>query len=680
LISLSLLPLALLILVGFCALLLNKHVRLSHALGAAGAAGSGLLGFGTTILSFLNARSETLSLPWNTSVGASFSVGFDPLSGFFLLAIYGLSTVCAIFGFGYLGHSSRGRGLGSSWFFYCILTASMALVVLARNAVLFLMAWEIMSLSSWVLVTHEHERTDARQAGITYLVATQIGTAFLLVMFLILGAAGNTAAPAASLSAADQGAVLDFSRFAPVPGAIMPPVAGAVFILSLIGFGTKAGIVPLHVWLPEAHPAAPSHVSALMSGIMIKTGIYGILRVLTFLGAPQGWWGWTFVIIGTASGIAGVLFALAQHDIKKLLAYHSVENIGIICLGIGVGLLGMSHNAPVVAALGFAGGLLHVLNHAIFKGLLFLGAGAAAHATGTRDMDRLGGLLRRMPLTSIGFLVGALAISGLPPLNGFVSELLIFLGAFHGFSPSDIPLAVAAAVAVAGLALISGLASACFTKAFGISFLGEPRTPEATAAREPGLSLVGPVLFLAAGCVVAGLLGSYALSLTAPLAGYLAGLQPGIAVGLVAPARTGLQSAALAALGVAGLAGALALVRMLLQRGRSVRQAGTWDCGYVKPSARMQYTSSSFAQPLTAMFSWLLRPVRRRSPLRELFPAEANFTTDTPDVFRQGFFGPIFRGAAAALSRLAWLQHGRLQLYVLYLAAALLVLLVWRLG
>ncbi len=679
-ILLSLLPPALLVLTGLCSFFLSSRPRLSHALGAAGAAAASLLGLVITALALLGGRWETLSAAWNTTVGASFSIGFDALSGFFLLPIYGLSAVCAVYGFGYLRHSPRERSLGSSWLFFSILAASMALVVLARNAVLFLFAWEIMSLSSWVLVTHEHEKEETRQAGITYLVATQIGTAFLIVMFLILGTAGNTGAPAATLAGGAEGAVLDFSRFTSGSAADILPVAGVVFLLSLIGFGTKAGIVPLHVWLPEAHPAAPSHVSALMSGVMIKTGIYGILRVLTFLGAPPAWWGWTLVGLGAVSGIAGVLFALAQHDIKKLLAYHSVENIGIICLGLGVGFLGVSYNAPVVAVLGFPGGLLHVLNHAIFKGLLFLGAGAAAHATGTRDMDRLGGLLKRMPLTGVSFLVAAAAISGLPPLNGFVSELLIFLGAFSGFPLTEVQLSVSAAAVVGSLALISGLAAACFTKAFGISFLGEPRTPEAAAAHEPGVSLLAPMLVLAAGCAAIGLLGPYAVSMISPLAAQMAGLPSETANGLLAPARSGLRGVALAGVAIAALTGALTLVRVLLQRKRPAMSAGTWDCGYVKPDARMQYTSSSFAQPLTGQFAWLLRTVRHWRPIEALFPAEASFETETPDVFSKGFFRPVFRGAGTALSRLAWLQHGRLQLYVLYLAAALLALLVWRLS
>ena len=561
-----------------------------------------------------------------------------------------------------------------------MLVASMALVMMARNAVLFLFAWEIMSLSSWLLVTWEHEKEGVRQAGITYLVATQIGTAFLLVMFLLLGvgsAQGGAAGAATAASAASSGAAaLDFSRFS----GIGAPVAGAVFLLALVGFGTKAGIVPLHVWLPEAHPAAPSHVSALMSGVMIKTGIYGIVRVLTFLAAPAPWWGWTLAALGAVSGIIGVLFALAQHDMKRLLAYHSVENIGIICLGLGIGLLGVSYGAPVVAVLGFAGGLLHVLNHVLFKGLLFLGAGSAAHATGTREIDHLGGLLKKMPLTGIAFLVGAAAICGLPPLNGFVSELLIFIGALRAVALPMVPQAVAAAGVVGALALISGLAAACFTKAFGITFLGEARTAPAAEARESGPAMIVPMAALAAGCLAIGLLGPLALSALAPLAAGLAGLSPGAADALLAPVRGGLTNVLIAAGALAAIVALLALLRGLLQRRRSRARAGTWDCGYVLPSARMQYTSSSFAQPLTGMFRSLLRTRRVSAEVSGLFPAKASLSTETPDVFSDHVYHPVFGGIGSLFTRLRWLQHGRLQLYVLYVAAALLALLIWRLS
>lgn len=663
------LPPALLITFGLLSLVTSRLPRLSHMMGTLGAVAASLAGLALTIFALSQGQAWTCAVSWNEVIGASFTVGFDPLTGLFLLPIYGLSAVCALFGGGYLAHMRGTRGLGSQWLFYGLLTASMALVVLARNAVLFLMAWEIMSLSSWLLVTFESEREETRQAGITYLVATQIGTAFLLVMFLVLGSGpvpgGDTA-----------GAAFDFARFTAAPGA----GAGIVFLLALVGFGTKAGIVPLHTWLPEAHPAAPSHVSALMSGVMIKTGIYGILRVLSFLGAPPAWWGWTLACVGAVSGIVGVLFALAQHDIKRLLAYHSVENIGIICLGLGVGLLGVSYGAPLVAVLGFAGGLLHVINHALFKGLLFLGAGAAAQAAGTREMDRLGGLLRRMPLTGAAFLIGAAAICGLPPLNGFVSELLVFTGAFKAVSLQPVPHAAAAAVVVAALALVGGLAAACFTKAFGIVFLGEPRSSAAAEAREPGLSMLVPMLLLAAGCAAVGLLGPLAVWAAAPLAAQLARLPLSAGAELLEPMSAGLRTALGAAGVLAGLVAALWLLRGLLLRKRNVAQGVTWDCGYVKPDARMQYTSSSFAQPLTEMFRGLLSTRRGGLPITRLFPAESTFSTETPDVFSVRLLRPGIRGVGSLLSSLRWLQHGRLQLYVLYIAIALVALLVWRLA
>ena len=283
-------------------------------------------------------------------------------------------------------------------------------------------------------------------------------------------------------------------------------------MLALVGFGTKAGFIPLHVWLPEAHPAAPSHVSAVMSAVMIKTGIYGLVRVMMLLGAPQAWWGWVLCGIGLSSGVIGVLLALAQHDLKRLLAYHSVENIGIIALGLGVGTLGLCAGLPAVAVMGFAGALLHVLNHALFKGLLFLAAGNVVHSAHTREIDHLGGLLRRMPRTGAIFLIGAAAISGLPPLNGFISEFLIYLASFKGAVTLEGANSVPMLATIAGLALIGGLAAACFTKAFGIVFLGQPRSEHAEQAHEVGLAMVMPGVVLAAACILIGLLGASVVS------------------------------------------------------------------------------------------------------------------------------------------------------------------------
>jgi NADH:ubiquinone oxidoreductase subunit 5 (subunit L)/multisubunit Na+/H+ antiporter MnhA subunit len=436
----------------------------------------------------------------------------------------------------------------------------------------------------------------------------------------------------------------------------------------------------MHIWLPEAHPVAPSHVSALMSGVMIKTGIYGLLRTITFLGTPEPWWGWTLIAVGAASGVLGVLFALAQHDLKRLLAYHSVENIGIIALGLGVGLLGWSMGSPVVAALGLAGGLLHVANHAMFKGLLFFGAGAVQHATHTLEIDHLGGLLKRMPWTAAAFLVGSTAICGLPPLNGFVSEFLVYLASYRSVANLALPIAAAGLVAIAALALIGGLAVACFTKAFGVIFLGEPRSQYVAGAKEVGAPMRIAMAVLAAGCIVGGLGGPVLIGAMGPVIAAItrmpeADLGDGLAAG------TGsLVYITVAAAAFFVIVGGLVLVRRWLLAGRSVEQAGTWDCGYVAPTARMQYTASSFAQPIVRMFRFLLRPKRQFTPPEGLLPDASAFSTRTPDVFRETVWRPMFAGVGGILSRFRGLQQGRLQLYVLYLVLTLIILLVWKLS
>jgi NADH:ubiquinone oxidoreductase subunit 5 (subunit L)/multisubunit Na+/H+ antiporter MnhA subunit len=451
-------------------------------------------------------------------------------------------------------------------------------------------------------------------------------------------------------------------------------------LLAVIGFGTKAGFIPLHTWLPEAHPAAPSHVSAVMSGIMIKTGIYGLVRTLTFLGAPAEWWGWTLVGVGAASGVLGVLLALAQHDLKRLLAYHSLENIGIIALGLGLGLVGLSRGDPTLAVLGFAGGLLHVVNHAMFKGLLFLGAGAVAHATGTREIDRLGGLIKKMPWTAGTFLIGSAAISALPPLNGFVSEFLIYLGSFSAVATSPVAVAIPTLIAVAALALIGGLAAACFAKAFGVVFLGEARSEEVRRAHEAPAPMRAAMIALAACCVLLGLLSAVVVPRLAPAISVATGLPLEAARQPLAYAGGPLLWITAGAAVLLAVLGGLTLLRRKLLAGRQVGQAGTWDCGYAAPTARMQYTASSFAQPLTDLFRLFLRTRRTGKEPEGLFPKEASLETHTPDVFRDGLFRPAFLGAAWLMTRLRWLQHGRLQLYVLYIVLTLLVLLVWKLG
>jgi hydrogenase-4 component B len=623
-------------------------------LGVGGLVAACVIGLVPAVRALGGGPAESIRLAWNVPYGAFF-VQVDALTAFFLIPIFGLSALCAVYGVDYLAAWRGKKSFGASWFFFNLLVASMVLVVLARNAVLFLTAWELMALTSFFLVTFEDEKESVREAGWTYLVASHLGTAFLLVMFILLGREAGS---------------LDFDRFAPAH-------AGAIFLLAVIGFGTKAGFMPLHVWLPEAHPAAPSHVSALMSGVMIKLGIYGLLRSLTFLGPPPLWWGWLLVAIGLSSGVLGVLFALAQHNLKRLLAYHSVENIGIIAFGLGVGLLGLSSGSTQLAVLGFAGGLLHVVNHALFKGLLFLGAGAVAHATGTRDLEHMGGLAKRMPWTAATFLVGAVAISGLPPLNGFVSEFLIYLGSYTGAVHGAASVAVPLLGVIAGLALIGGLAAACFTKAFGVAFLGEPRHEHARHAHEPGWAMRLPMGLLAAGCVLVGLLAPFVVRILSPV---LATLTHGPPAEALSETAQPLTLIVLASGGLIVLAGGLFWVRHGLLSGRRVDAAGTWDCGYARPTARMQYSASSFAQPLTELFGAFLRTRRKFEPPAGLFPTASSLATETPDTASEFLFRPLFAGTGWALARLRWLQQGRIQLYVLYIALTLLVLLIWKLG
>ncbi|MBI3097266.1 MAG: oxidoreductase [Planctomycetes bacterium] len=653
--------LAVLLVTGLAALIAHRSPRAATALGAGGAAAGSLLGLVPALGVLLGDPAISLRVPWQVPGGA-FSVEIDALSALFLFPIFLLSALAAVYGAGYLWPSRTTRSLGPPWFFYNLLVACMVLVVIARNAVLFLMAWEVMALASFFLVIREHEKEEVREAGWTYLVATRLGTAFLLAFFAWIGRETGS---------------MEFDRFSR-HGVFSPALAGSLFVLAVIGFGTKAGFMPLHVWLPEAHPAAPSHVSALMSGVMIKTGIYGLVRTLTWLGPPPAWWAWTLIAIGLSSGILGVLFALAQNDLKRLLAYSSVENIGIITLGLGVGVLGIHTGSTTLAVLGFAGGLLHVVNHALFKGLLFLGAGAVVHATGTREIDRLGGLLKRMPVTAACFLTGAAAISGLPPFNGFVGEFLILLGSFRGASVLPAETAVPLLAAIAGLALIGGLAAACFSRAFGIVFLGEARGEPVAHAHEPGPALRAPMWILAVACVAVGLLGPWVVRALAPALEVVMGTpvasgEEGIPTGPL----LGVLLASLLLLATVALSAA---IRRFLLAGRPVTESVTWDCGYARPGARMQYTASSYAQPLTSLFSVFLR-TRRVAALPEgIFPSGASFATETRDVCRESGFRPAFERLSRVLWAMRWLQHGRVHLYVLYIALTLVVLLVWKLG
>ena len=477
----------------FCSRISAAGQKLATLLMATGA----VLGITGALTSLFMQTSAPLSLPWSVT-GGEFAVGLDGISVIFLLPIFLISTLGSFYGLSYwrqADHPENGRWLQ---LFYGLLTGGMALVVVARNGVLFLAAWEIMALAGFFLITTEDEETPVREAGWIYLVATHLGTLCLFALFALLRHVNGS-----------------FGLVSPLAESVTPGMASAIFLLAVVGFGLKAGIMPLHVWLPGAHAGAPSHVSAILSGVMIKLGIYGILRVTGYFSQPPAWWGALLLVLGVVSGVLGMAFAVGQQDLKRLLAYCSIENVGIIIMGIGLALLGRALGQGEWIVLGLAAALLHVCNHALFKSLLFFSAGSVIHAVHTRQIDQLGGLAKAMPRTALFFLIGALAICGLPPLNGLVSELFLYLGLFRtlGASSAGGVSWAGAAFAAPALALIGALALACFVKAFGAVFLGTPRTERAEAVHESGPLMLGPMTILAACCLLIGL----APLLTAPL-------------------------------------------------------------------------------------------------------------------------------------------------------------------
>lgn len=651
--------LAILVITGSFSLCLNRFYKLSNFIGALGTISACVVGLISLFVVNNNPNSATANLLWKVPYG-SFSTAIDSLSILFLFPIFVLSGLAALYGVEYLQHYYGKKNIGSTWFSFNLLVASMVLVVIARNAILFLVAWEMMSVSSFFLVLFEGEKKETSKAGLIYLIAMHIGTLFLLVMFVLLSQNSGS---------------FDFAAWKISASGLIPSI---IFLCALIGFGTKAGFMPMHIWLPEAHPAVPSHVSAVMSGVMIKTGIYGLIRIITFLGVPCAWWGYLLIGIGIVSGILGVLFALAQHDFKRLLAYSSIENVGIISMGVGLGVLGMSLNNPVLMVMGFAGGLLHVINHAFFKGLLFFGAGAVYHQTGTREIDLLGGLFKKLPVTAVCSLIGAAAICGLPPLNGFISEFLIYLASIKSVFGSGSTVLVSLGI-IFSLALIGGLAVACFTKAFGIIFLGEPRSDCSQEAQEPGILMRSSMIALAGLCVFIGLTSPFVIGFLGRAIVDVTKVPFAMLDTTLFEVKHTLMYIVVALLCFYIIVLLIALLRRTLLRGRSSEHVLTWDCGYAKPDNRMQYTGSSYVQPIVNFFKGVLRTKKDEIRNREYFPDEASFKTETVDLFSKTIFYPIFKLIHFLSEKLTWLQHGKLQFYILYILFTLIALFIWKL-
>ena len=578
--------------------------------------------------------------------GEAVQLRFDAIGALFFALLSVVSGVGAVYAGEYwsdVGHP-RSAPWGRVW--WSLLILSLQWVLLTSNGLHFLIAWELFTVSAYFLITLDRQKSQVRAAGWLYLGASHVGMVFLFAFFGMLAARTGSWELGPALRAQ--------TGLAPL------------FWLALVGFGLKSGAFPLHVWLPSAHANAPSHVSAILSGVTIKMGIYGLVRVSSWLPVPSSA-GWIVAGIGVVSAVLGVAFALGQHDLKRLLAYHSVENIGIILIGLGFALVAVDRGNAAWGRLALAGALLHVWNHGLFKALLFLGAGSVLHATGTREMSRLGGLWRAMPWTTGLFALGAAAISGLPPLNGFVSEWLVFLGLFDAAIAHG-PMAWVALPAAVLLGVTGALALACFVKVCSVVFLGAPRTASAAHAHECGWPMRGAMLVLAGGCVAIGL---------APIFFWSALVR---AIGewcpawskAEAPAPLALLGWAQVALAVVGAGAGWWLWRRV--RSHSVSRALTWDCGYAQPTARMQYTAGSFAGIITEWFAWILCPTRHEHRPVEIHPAHANFEEHTPETVLEHVVQPVGGVVMLVSTAARRLQHGRLQAYLLYLVIGLAVL------
>ncbi|OHB32192.1 MAG: hypothetical protein A2X79_01715 [Desulfuromonadaceae bacterium GWB2_53_15] len=601
----------------------------------------------------LSGRIETIELAWQFPIG-TLLFRLDHLSAFFLIPVLIVAFCVSLYGCGYCATSPDNQRESQLSFFLGLAISAIIFLLLSANGFTLLIFWEGMALMVFIAMCLEHEKPEVREAGLQYLVASHVTTLSLFVMFSLLSR--------------------DIGQQFPGAGSLDPTgiTALAILLTALAGFGMKAGIMPLHVWLPTAHANAPSHISALMSGIVIKMGIYGLIRVISFFGAPPLWWGTLFLCLGITSAVAGVLFAIGQHDIKRLLAYHSIENIGIIIMGIGVALIGLSSGNHILFVLGMAGALLHMLNHALFKSLLFLGAGAIIHCIGTRDIDRMGGLARSLPLTSVAFLTGAVAICGLPPLNGFVSELLIYLGIFKGFGGLSGKAAAILALAAPALALTGGLAVACFVKVYGSVFLGQPRSDLPKPHEHP--AMISGMSILAALCILIGVLPFFAVRLIEPV---LAGIFP--QQGAILPSiQTTAHLYGLSAAAAILILMLILLVMLYVNRLKSshISETGTWDCGYAAPSPSMQYTASSFAELLVSIFSGILRPVRHPPKINGLFAERSQFQSHVPEVVLEEGILPLFSSIDRRLACIRRLQNGQLNQYILYIFVALIVLLL----
>ena len=599
-----------------------------------------------------------LGVPW---LGAHFRL--DALSAFFLAVVDLGAASASLFALGYGQHEKTPERVLP---FYPAFLAGMTLVVIADDAFTFLVSWEFMSLTSWALVMAHHRIPENVRAGYVYLVMASFGTFALLLAFGLL---------------AGPDGLYAFAQMRAAPPAAT--VGALALILGLIGAGSKAGIVPLHVWLPLAHPAAPSHVSALMSGVMTKVAVYGFVRIaLDLAGTPAWWWSIVVLALGGITAVMGVLYALMQHDLKRLLAYHTVENIGIIFIGLGLALAFKAHGMLFAAALALTAALLHVFNHSLFKSLLFFGAGAVLTATGERDMEHLGGLIHRMPQTAFVFLIGCAAISALPPLNGFVSEWLTFQAILLSPQLPSWGLKLLIPAVGALLALSAALAAACFVKAYGVTFLGRPRTRAAEIAVETDRFSLAAMFLLAALCLIAGILPGIFIDALAPISSALIGARmpaqsdaQWLSIVPIAASRSSYDGLLVFVfMVISGTLAAFAIHRLASDR---LRRAPAWDCGYPDASPATQYTAMSFAQPIRRVFGTVL--FRAREHVDMPAPGDtrpARLTAVLSDPIWDWLYAPLVAGIGMAADRLNRLQFLTIRQFLSLVFGALVILLL----
>ncbi len=585
-------------------------------------------------------------------------VVIDKLSAFFILVINFTVLTGLLYSKGYLQQfmlKKSKQSFSLHYFAFIWFHISMLLVLMLRDGVAFLMAWELMSLSSFILVIFNAETKTILKTGISYLVQMHVGFVFLLIAFIIL----NTTTGEMSFTALNN----YFASHSNI----------SIFLMFFTGFGIKAGFIPLHTWLPMAHPAAPSHVSGIMSGVMIKIGIYGILRVLTYVHTNTLWIGIFILIISLVSGLLGVMMAIMQHDLKKLLAYHSIENIGIIGIGIGLGMIGIATNQPLLALLGFTGGILHILNHSLFKSLLFFTAGSVYKMCHTNHIEDLGGLMKKMPQTALLFLLGSLAICGLPPLNGFISEYIIYLGLFKGLNGGSMNISLMMIASIVGLALIGGLAIFCFTKAFGVIFLGEARSDKTKDATEVGFGMLFPLYMIALFIIAIGLLP---VVFVKPIFSMISSLY-NINIPTEITIFNNLQNISIVGGVFIIITVVILLLRQRLQKNKVVTIGDTWGCGYTAITSKHQYTATSYADNYGQLAQPILNIAKHMPEIaeEEIFPVERTFASHHEDtIYIKLIQRPVY-WIMNTLRRLAVLQSGQIQHYILY--AFLFIILIF---